>query len=259
MQCRDFIKLLQKQSPEDMALDWDNPGLIAGRMNKEVKRVLLAVDVTDAIVQQAIELKVDMLITHHPLIFASIRKVNSEDFIGRRLISLISNDINYYAMHTNFDVCGMADYCSEILGLENCEILEVTGELDGKPQGIGRVGSFSENHTLREIAEMVKERFSIPWVKVFGNLDVKPGKIAISSGAGKSMIGPALSMGAELLITGDIDHHAGIDANASGLAIIDAGHYGIEKVFIPFMAKYISENTDMEVFQEEWKSPFTII
>ena len=259
MKCSEVISLLQKQSPEEMALDWDNPGLIAGRMDKEVRRVYLAIDATDEVVSDCISAGTDMLITHHPLIFNSIRKVNSETFIGRRLMDLIGHDVSYYAMHTNFDVCGMADYSAEIMGLERCSVLEVTTEKEGTIEGIGRIGYLPNAVSLEDCAEIVKERFNIPNVKVFGALNSPVSKVAISPGAGRSMIEPALSGDVDTIITGDIDHHTGIDAVASGLTVIDAGHYGIEKIFIPFMERYIKDNTGLEVICDKPREPFTII
>ncbi len=259
MKCSELIGILQKQSPEDMALDWDNPGLIAGRMDKEIRKVYIALDATDEVVEDAIGAGADMLLTHHPLIFGSIRKVNSEDIIGRRLIELISHDISYYAMHTNFDVCGMADCAAEILGLDKCSVLDVTAETDGWPEGIGRIGYLKENMSLEECARLVKDRFNIPNVKVFGALNAPISKAAISPGSGKSMIGAAIAGDVDVLITGDIDHHTGIDAVASGLAVIDAGHYGIEKIFIPFMERYIKDNTGLEVICDIPREPFVIL
>ena len=113
--------------------------------------------------------------------------------------------------------------------------------------------------SLRECCELVKKRFNIENVKVFGNSDCTIDRVSISPGSGKSMISHAISKGAGLLITGDIDHHDGIDAVANGLNIIDAGHYGIEKIFIPFMEKYLSKNTDLTVYLEEYNNPFYII
>ncbi|MBE6015348.1 MAG: Nif3-like dinuclear metal center hexameric protein [Lachnospiraceae bacterium] len=259
MKCKDVIGILEGLAPVSAALDWDNPGLLAGRMDKEVRTVYLCVDATDEVVRDAIAAGADMLISHHPLIFGSVRKINSETFVGRRLIDLIGHDISYYAMHTNFDVCGMAQYSAEILGLQDCTVLEVTTEIEGRPEGIGRIGGLGRVMSLEECAMLVKERFDIDNVKVFGALNSPIETVAISPGAGKSMIDAALSGDVDLLITGDIDHHTGIDAVASGITVIDAGHYGIEKIFIPFMEKYLKEKSDLNVICDKPRQPFVIL
>ena len=93
------------------------PDVLAGRLEKEVNRVYLALDATDAVISRAVEAGADMLITHHPLIFSPLKSVTNGDFIGRRVVRLIQNDISYYAMHTNYDVLGMAELSEKILGI----------------------------------------------------------------------------------------------------------------------------------------------
>ena len=109
MLCREIMQVIEASYPRKAALDFDNVGLLAGRSDKEVERVYLALDATDAVIDRAIRAGADMLITHHPLIFSAVKKVTDEDFITRRVIKLIRNDISYYAMHTNYDVLGMAE------------------------------------------------------------------------------------------------------------------------------------------------------
>lgn len=260
MTCQEIITILQRQAPEHYACDWDNVGLLVGDAGKEVKRVYIALDATEETIEEAKAFGADMLLTHHPMIFKGLKKVNSEDFTGKRVMSLIQADMAYYAMHTNFDVKGMAELAAERMGLLDCRVLEATCEDEEGVQGIGKVGTFSDAITVRECAEQVKQAFHIEQVKVFGNLDAKITKAAICPGSGKSVIGNALRSGAQVLITGDIDHHEGIDAAARNMAVIDAGHYGVEKIFIPYMKQYLEKNTKGLVIQEQpEKQPFVYI
>lgn len=132
----------------------------------------------------------------------------------------------YYAMHTNFDVMGMADAAADELKLQNREVLDITFEDDIAKEGFGRLGDLPYPMTVDECAAYVKERFHLQAVKVFGQGSQQLVRAAISPGSGKSMIAPAIGKGADVLITGDIDHHEGIDAVEQGMAVIDAGHYG---------------------------------
>ena len=132
MKSQNLIELLEELSPLEYALEWDNCGLLCGRRDKEVNRVYIALDATDEVVNRAASMGADMLITHHPLIFKPVKRVNTDDFCGRRLIRLIKSDISYYAMHTNFDICGMADAAAESLGLRNTDILDVTFTKEGQ-------------------------------------------------------------------------------------------------------------------------------
>ncbi|MGI6007442.1 MAG: Nif3-like dinuclear metal center hexameric protein [Ruminococcus sp.] len=235
------MEKLKEQWPEKYALDWDNVGLLVGREEKEVHKVFVCLDVTEETLEQASRWEADMIISHHPMIFSAVKKITDRDFLGRKILRLAAEDISYYAMHTNFDVMGMAALNGESLGLRNSRVLEVTCQDDVRQEGIGRAGDLPEEMTLKELAEYVKERLKIPQVLVYGDLEKRISRAAISGGSGKSMVKPALDRNVQVLITGDIDYHGGIDAVASGLCIIDAGHYGTEYVFISYMEEKLHQ------------------
>ena len=217
-------------------------------------------DATDEAIEEAIANGADMLLTHHPMIFKGMKRVTQEDFIGRRIIRLIQNDISYYAMHTNFDVMGMADLAADYLGISDTRVLEITSVSETGEEGIGRYGSLKKEMTVRECCEEVKQAFSLENVKVFGDLERKVKTAAISPGSGKSVISNALQAGVDVLITGDIDHHEGIDAVAQNMTVIDADHYGVEHIFIPYMEQYLKrEAKELEIAVQPLTFPFQII
>lgn len=300
MLCGEIINVLEQQSPAAYACDWDNVGLLIGSREKEVHRIYVALDATDETIEEAVNANADMLLTHHPMIFKGLKKINSDDFTGRRVIELIKKDMAYYAMHTNFDIFGMADLAAERMGLTDTAILQVTGiskEALSKVKktekidlmaataiGIGKIGSLPHEMTLEECAGYVKRVFEIEKVKVFGmparkiqpdhlsnagraasaersdTLSSSVHRVAICPGSGKSVINDALKAGVQVLITGDMDHHEGIDAVAQGMAVIDAGHYGLEKIFIPYMKEYLEKTLpELEVIPQEPKQPFFYI
>lgn len=260
MECKKVIELLEKQSPKSYACDWDNVGLLVGREDKEIQKIYIALDATDEAIEEAIANGADMLLTHHPMIFKGMKRVTQEDFIGRRIIRLIQNDMVYYAMHTNFDVMGMADLAADYLGISDTRVLKITSVSETGEEGIGRYGSLKKEMTVRECCEEVKQAFSLENVKVFGDLERKVKTAAISPGSGKSVISNALQAGVDVLITGDIDHHEGIDAVAQKLTVIDAGHYGVEHIFIPYMEQYLKrEAKELEIAVQPLTFPFQII
>ena len=148
MRCSEIIERLENLSPLSFAEDWDNIGLLAGRRDKEVKSIYIALDATDEVIEDAIRQEADMLLTHHPLIFTKLNRIDTDHFIGRRLFKLIQNDISYYAMHTNFDVMGMADAAADELSLQDRQVLELTYEDDISKEGIGRFGRLKEQMSL---------------------------------------------------------------------------------------------------------------
>ncbi len=258
MLCRDIMKVIETTYPKHAALEWDNVGLLVGRAEKEVKSIYVALDATDEVIDDAILRGADMLITHHPLLFSPLKKITDEHFIGSRVVKLLQHDISYYAMHTNYDVLGMAELSGAILGLRDAEVLEVTDAENA--EGIGRVGELPYEMTLQECCELVKQKFQLENVKVFGDVNQMVQRVAISPGSGKGMVDVALEKRAEVLVTGDISHHEGIDAVAQGIAIIDAGHYGLEHIFVEDMVIFLTKHfLDIQFVRSENVHPFQVI
>lgn len=256
MLCKDVMYEIEKEYPLNYALSWDNVGLLVGRDDKEVKRIYIALDATDEVIDEAVRTGADMLITHHPMIFSPIKRIHNLDFVGERILKLIQNDISYYAMHTNYDTRGMADLAARLLGLTECTVLEEVK--DG--EGIGRVGKLPHPMTLRECGEQVKVVYGIPNVRLFGDPDTQVSLVGICPGAGKSTMPLALGFGCDVYITGDIDHHTGIDAVDQGMCIIDAGHYGVEHIFMEDVKAYLEKVlTGVHMDCVAVKHPFVVI
>ncbi|MDD3339623.1 MAG: Nif3-like dinuclear metal center hexameric protein [Lachnospiraceae bacterium] len=261
MKCKEIMAVFEKEWPTAFALDWDNVGLLVGDPEQEIHHIHVALDMTDEVLSEAIAQKADMIVTHHPLLFSGIKQVRQDHFVQRRIRGLIKHDISYYAMHTNFDVAGMANLNAASLSLEFPAVLDPTWcDADGRKEGIGRVGNLPEEMTLEAFAAYVKGELDIPMVRVYGPADSKIERVAISSGSGKSMVDAAIKSGAQVLVTGDIDYHTGLDAVAKGIALVDAGHYGTEYIFIPFMQQTLEELlTDVKVTATGIRQPFQLV
>lgn len=260
MKCKEIIEALEEKYAPSFAESWDNVGLLVGDKEKEVHKIFLALDVTDASLEAAIKAEADLIITHHPLIFSGMKKVVSDDFIGRRIIKMIQHNISYYAMHTNFDILGMADLSADFLGLKDREVLEVTYHEGGRVEGLGRVGMLLDKMSLEECAEFVKKQFQLPSVRVYGDLTKEVQKVAICTGSGKSLIKDVLKHEADVYVTGDADYHFAIDAVAQGVSIIDAGHYGTEYIFMDYMEKELALfGKELEIKKMETVHPFNVL
>lgn len=260
MLCSEIIQVIEALYPREAALDFDNVGLLAGRTEKEVKKIYLALDATDHVIECAEKSGADMLITHHPLIFSPVKRITDEDFIGRRLVRLIQSDIPYYAMHTNYDVLGMAELSEKVLDIRNAEVLDVTSSDGEKQQGIGRIGYLEKPVKLSECCVHVRHKLKLGSLKVFGDMEKQVYRIAVSPGSGKSAIPVAIEKGADVLVTGDIGHHEGLDAVAQGLAVIDAGHYGTEYIFMEDMKQFLADKIPgIEVETAPVIHPFQVI
>lgn len=257
MVLQEIIDKLEEFCPRSFAESWDNPGLQVGDSAQEVETVYLAVDCTSEVIADAIRSHAELILTHHPLLFHGIQHVTNEDFIGKRILRMAQHHIANYAMHTNFDVMGMASAASDELKLQNPDVLEVTYEDSISHEGLGRIGELPEHMTLQELAVYVKETFHIPHVRYYGDPDQPIVITAILPGSGKDEIDAAFEKGADVLITGDITHHVGLDAVEKGIALIDAGHYGVEKLFVPYMKEFLArELPGLEVVCAPVKEPY---
>lgn len=259
MKVKDIMRVLQEIAPVEYAEKWDNVGLLVGDEQREVKRILVALDPTTSVIEQAISQKCDMLITHHPLLFSPIKSVTKNDFIGRRVMALIENKIAYSAMHTNMDIAVMADVSSERVGLLDAKVLDpIKGE---DAIGIGRYGSLIEEMTLLQLSEIVKQAFSLESVRIIGDFDKRVSKVAISTGSGEDYVDQAIKVGVDVLITGDIRYHKAVDALEKGLCVIDAGHFGTEQFMVDWLVNrlrmFMEESGEaLQVLSALEKSPF---
>src|SRR5699024_9820888 len=161
MKVKELTAWLEKKYPAQMAEDWDNVGLLVGDDEAETKHVFLALDLTEQTLEEAREAGADMIITHHPMIFHGMKKINNHDFTGRRVLALIRGGIQYYAMHTNYDILGMAELSADYLELTDREVLSVTADTEEGREGLGRVGMLPKPMTLRECGEFVRKAFGL--------------------------------------------------------------------------------------------------
>ena len=268
MKCNEVIRIIEERFPPALAEEWDNPGLLVGDPASEVNTVFVALDASDDIVGEAAKAHADLLITHHPMIFRPVANIRQDDFLGRRIISLIKSGIGLYAAHTNYDIAGMAQRNADMLGLRDCAMLDKTceasfdtlyAEADGS-YGYGRVGALAEEMTLGEFAAKVKSVFRLGAVRLYGDPEKMIRRAAVSSGAGKSSLGSAIDKGADVLVTGDVDYHTAIDALMRGIAVIDAGHYGTEFCFISDMAAFLTEKCpDLIIRTAAILQPYSIL
>ena len=283
MTIEELLGILDELAPRTEQLGWDNSGLLIGHRDREVRKIYLAVDATEEVIRHAREFGADVLLTHHPLIFTKLSRVSDEDFVGRRVLELAEAGIALIAMHTNFDIHGMREAIDTKLGLHTTGMVGddagpgdaltgSTGTCDASVGSTGacgvevlddedRIGSIAELRKavrLDDYAKFVRDAFGLEGVRVFGDGTTSIRRVAVCGGSGKSEIETAIRKGADLLVTGDIDHHSGLDALEQGLCIIDAGHYGLEHVFMDYMRAYLKENapgiaSEMEPLKEAFR------
>lgn len=249
--CRDIISFIEKTAPCELAEDWDNIGLLVGNKESKVKRIMLCLDITTASLEKAVENKVNLIITHHPLIFKGLNRVVENEVKGSLIYTLIRNNINVYAAHTNLDfaVSGVNTQLAEALGLE-----------DVAPYGdsAGKAGTLKEKVSLHDFIKQVKCGLNVPFVRVAGKAEDGVQKVAVYCGSFDDNLEALSQSQADVLVTGDLKYHTALDAREAGLCIIDAGHFNTEKVVLPALETVLKDNfPGIEVIRfEQEEDPF---
>ncbi len=242
MKCSEIIKILEEQSPKSYAEKWDNIGLLVGSNEKQIKNILITLDVTNEVINQAKTQNTDLIISHHPLIFSPLKSITDDTPTGAKLINLIKSDISCYALHTNFDISTMADQAAQKLGLTSTVPLTEYPHIPDNKKGLGKIGIIKTPQTVEQCAAQIKEKFDLQTLSIYGDPKALVTTISILPGSGKDGILPSIKKGANLLVTGDINHHQGLDAAEAGLNIIDAGHYALEIIMLPYLKNYLTQN-----------------
>lgn len=234
----DIKTVINTLYPEQEAYDWDNVGLQVGSLEQEITGILVALDVTLDVIDEAIASNANMILAHHPLLFRPLKQIDTNHLIGRILAKAIKHDIVIYAAHTNFDVAptGMNRILSNILDLSNQEPLETLNE----ESSLGVIGTLPDPIKLVEYIPILKEQLDITALRLIGEETKSVSRVAIAGGSGSSVIPAAMTHGVDVLITGDITYHYALDARSNDLTIIDVGHH-IEKQALPAMKEQLKQ------------------
>lgn len=351
----DVIGIINKKYPFALAEPWDNVGLQIGASSEQINKIMVALDPLSAVLDEAISLGCNLLVTHHPLLFSPIRQISSSTVTGSSIIKAIQGGLALVAMHTNYDIAqdGLNDLLAAKIGLNEVRPLKIVGHDElvklvvfvptahhaavrsalfpyavqignyrdcsfstigqgtflplagakpavgtvgsleqleesrlellvhkkrlGKaikallsahpyeepafdcypllneslPIGLGRVGCLSEPVSLRGCAATIAERLGCGSVRMVGDPERAIRTIALCSGSGASLLADAVRVGADLLVTGDVKYHEARDAEAQGIALLDAGHFATEQLMVDAVRDFLSVELDRAGYQAE--------
>lgn len=263
MKISEIINQYERFCPKELAFEGDPVGLQIGDINAEVSKVLVALNVREQTINEAIELGVNLIIVKHPLIFSKLSTLLDSHFQERIILECIRHDIAIYVSHTNIDVVsgGLNDYFCEKLEIFDTEVLAFTDS----ENGIGRVGNIKPM-TYNEFVLKVKEKFNLSHViSVNYNQNNRIiNRVAICGGSGGKFYTDALDKKADVYITGDIYYHTAHDMLSQNLLAIDPGHH-IERDFTVLIENKLKKwskayNWPIEVFQSQANTnPFKIV
>ncbi|MBO8128645.1 MAG: Nif3-like dinuclear metal center hexameric protein [Peptococcaceae bacterium] len=261
VKCQTVVTFLEELAPKSLALEGDNAGWQVGDPQAEVSRVLLALDIDERVIDEAVDKGAGLIITHHPFIFKGLRSIRLDLPTGKIIGKLVRHNINLYAAHTNLDAAegGVNSVLAGKLNLVNVKHLTPDGE------GLGRIGLLEEPVTFYEFVAMVKTVLEVPAVRAGGPEDRKIRKVALCGGSGSDLWPKAKFAGADVFVTGDIKYHVAQDILAAGLNFVDPGHYASERVILEPLREFLVERcrkagAGVEIIvSETYQEPFTYL
>lgn len=238
---KDITDVIERFAPLDLQESYDNAGLIVGRPADEVRRALLAVDVTDEVLDEAEREGCDLVITHHPLVFHPLKRFNSADYVQRLVERAIRRGIALYACHTNLDSTpgGMSWRLAEMLGIGALKVLQPT-RLVGEA-GFGVVGELPEPVVPAEFLRHIRRTLGVRVVRHSRIVAPQVRRVAVCTGAGASLIGAAREAGADFYVTSDLKYNDFMTPDGA-LTVADIGHFESEYCAIRLLFDILSKN-----------------
>lgn len=247
---QDFLEILKRIVPATLAESWDNVGLLAGEPGQPVHRVLLALDPTLPLVEQAIREQYDLILTHHPVIFHPLKNLRTDTPTGRFLSCAVSNHIGVIACHTNYDSApqGVSDCLAELLGLQ--EIRPLQPSTSGCPEtcGLGRIGQLQPPLDAQTFVDRLTTAINPSWILEAGPRPQWVRTAAVCGGSCSDFAELAKGSGADVFLTAEVKHSVARWAEDAGFWIVDGGHFGTENPAIAPLCQRLRQ----EMAQREW-------
>lgn len=229
--CQMIMDAMNRIAPKKLAEEWDNPGLLVGSPQQQVSRILICLDVSDEVIELAIQSEAQLIISHHPMIFSPMKQLRTDLPLGRRLQKLLKHDISVFAAHTNLDIAegGVNDILAKAIGLVDI----VPFERSCKPSEeqvptLGRMGVLPTPLSPKEFAKQIKDALPTSYVRLIEAKSHEIKKVALCSGSGAEFIAKAAFLRADAYVTSDVKYHDAQRAVEEGIHVIDAGHFGTE-------------------------------
>lgn len=230
----DIYDYLQSIAPLELQMDFDNAGIQVGSLHQEVNKVLVALDITNAVIDEAIALGTELIVSHHPLIFGGLNNVTAEGK-GAKTLRLARAGISAISMHTNLDIApgGVNDVLIELLGANSAQGLDAAN--------CGRVGELPEAMEFMDFAKMCREKLNVQGMRYY-NAGKPVKRLAVMGGAGGDEVQAAFEKGCDTYVTADVKYHQFLLAEELGINLIDADHFCTENPIVPVLGRMIKEN-----------------
>jgi dinuclear metal center YbgI/SA1388 family protein len=267
LQIKDILAALNKLAPFDLAEKWDNVGLLVGNPESSTTKILIGLDPTLSIIEEAIQRGANTVITHHPVIFHPLPAIATNTPSGKLLEMTLNHKINIIACHTNFDSAadGVNDALAKVLGLDECTPLSPNNSEKHPKTGLGRLCSYSRGISKDDFTKRLFKALELPALQVAGSMPETIYKVALLGGSGSDFAELALNAGADVYLSAEIKHATARWAEEAGLCVVDGTHYATEKPAIQHISSQLKTLAEekgwtMEIMESETeRPPFTYI
>lgn len=240
---KNLMDIIEHYAPLTLKEEFDNVGLMVGDAENIVNNILVCLDCTMEVIEEAKEKKCNFILSHHPLFFIKPKSITSETIKGKKVINLIKDNIALYSAHTNLDSTkgGLNDFAVELLGFKEFEIID---KKENNDMGIGRIINVNGQFTLKEICNKVKKAYDIELLRFSGDLNKKVKKIVLINGSGTDYFSLAINLGCDCIITGDTTYHYVSELYEQKVALIDAGHFNSEWPAMKVVSKILKKKIE---------------
>lgn len=247
---KEIYGYLDTLAPFSLQESFDNAGFLVGRGEAQVTKVMVSLDITEAVVEEAVGAGCQLIVAHHPILFHPARSITDSDPTGRCLLALTENRVAVICAHTNLDAVagGVNDALAQKLGLTEIGQLRQEGvDANGNPYGIGRVGTVKEYPCAVDFAAFVRDTLGARGLRL-EDAGMPVRRVAVGGGACGDMLFDAVARGCDTFVTADVKYNIFLDARALGVNLIDAGHFSTENVVCPVLANWLKQGfPDVEV------------
>ncbi len=258
MQLRDVLTFLRAFAPPQLAEGWDNTGLLVGREHDEVAAMLTCLSLTPAVAQEAVARGVQLIVTHHPILFRPVQRIAGDTAEGAMLLDLIRAGIGVYSPHTSYDSAreGINQQWAKAFQLDAICPLRFLGEgCEAADLGSGRWGILDRPMTLEAFVDMVKQTLGVTHTQYVGEPNRRVQRVAIACGAAAEFMADAAQQGCDVLLTGEARFHACLEARTLDIALVLPGHYATERPAMERLAAILkSQFPDLDVSASEMET-----
>lgn len=244
---------LEQLAPVRLAEEWDNVGLLVGRREQEVKKVMTCLTVTPESAAEAVEADADLIVTHHPMPFRPLGRMTDDTTVGRLLLDLIAAHIAVYSSHTAFDSAAGGVNERLAAGLQLQDIAALIAHEEG--QGTGRWGRLEKPISLGDLARRLKTFLSIERMQMVGRPEQMVRRVAIGCGAADELLHSARENGCNAMVLGEARFHTCLEAKAVGIGLMLPGHFASERFAVECLAESLGQQfPDVKVWPSRRES-----